>query len=133
MKFYFYLIGFMVAVLFSMPALSAGDRQRGYVDVRESSDYLILDATMSVRYNTSAEGSPYFYVNGYANSAISIIARDSEDKFFSCYIQKDSPYYNMISAIKSSLENGSRMVIYKKKATSYCEMIMYGQYSNLLD
>ena len=128
-----YRIGIIVLTLLSMPVLSAGDRKPGYVDIDETNEYLILVATMNVRYNTNAAGSPYFYVNGYANSAISIVARDSNNTFFSCYIPTDSPYYNMISAIKSSLENGSRMVIYKKKATSYCEMIMYGQYSNLLD
>lgn len=114
-------------------AFAAGYHVNGNVDVFESGTRQYMQATMSVRYNTSAAGSPYALVNGYANSSITIAGRDGENQYFSCYVLPTSPLYQAAIDVKNNADNGARIYVYKQIASGECENFSLGHYSYFQD
>jgi len=123
----------MASVLGAGTAWSAGYHLSGNVDVFTSGDRQYMQATMNVRYNTTAAGSPYALVNGYANSSITIAGRDSDGTYFSCYVSPASNLYSAALDVKNNLQDGSRLYVYKQTTSSDCENFSLGQYSYFIE
>lgn len=95
--------------------------------------YVVLDsymqANMSVRYNSTAAGTPYAYATGYAGSSVGFHGRDGENEFFSCYVPTTSPIYQAAVDIKNNLQDGSRLYVTKNAGNSECTNVFLGNYS----
>lgn len=118
-----------IAGVLSSAAMAAGYYVPGSVSIFESGTRQYMQATMNVRYNTSLAGSPYVLVNGYANSSITIAGRDSENKYFSCYVLPTSPLYAAALDVKNNADDGSRIYVYKQTSSGECENFSLGHYS----
>lgn len=110
-------------------ALAAGYHVKGNVDVHTYSTYVMMQANMSVRYNTTAAGSPYVYSAGYAGSTVSFHGRDGEYEYFSCYVYTSSPLYQAAVDIKNNLQDGSRLYVTRDINSNECSNVSLGNYS----
>jgi hypothetical protein len=114
-------------------ASAAGLSYSGNVQVFESGTRQYMQANMSVRHNTTAAGSPYVLINGYANSSVTFAGRDGNNTYFSCYVPTTSPLYTAAVDAKNNFNNGARLYIYKQLNSSECESFSLGNYSYFLD
>jgi hypothetical protein len=122
-----------ILLLSAGSASAAGLSYSGSVQVFESGTRQYMQANMSVRHNTTAAGSPYVLINGYANSSISFAGRDGDNTYFSCYVPTTSPLHAAAVDAKNNFNNGSRLYIYKQTSSSECENFSLGNYSYYLD
>lgn len=132
----FLLTGLLVsasALSMAGPTMAAGYHLPGNVDVFTSGTRQYMQATMNVRHNGSAAGSPYVLVNGYADSSITIAGRDSSGEYFACYVTPGTPLYAAALDVKNNLSNGSRIYVYKQTNSTACENFSLGQYSYFQD
>jgi hypothetical protein len=107
-------------------ALAAGYHVNGYVSIVPDS---VMQANMSVRYNTTAAGTPYVYATGYAGSYVGFFGRDSNNQYFSCYVSTTNPIYAAAVDIKNNLQDGSRLYVTKNAGNSECTNVFLGNYS----
>lgn len=119
----------LLAAALSNSVLAGGYYLTGNVDVFESGTRQYMQATMNVRHNGSAAGSPYVLVNGYANGSVTIAGRDSENQYFSCYVSPGSALYQAAIDVKNNADDGSRIYVYKQIASGECENFSLGHYS----
>lgn len=120
-------------LLTAFEASAAGYSVRGNVYVTQSGTRQYMHANMSVRHNTTASGSPYALINGYASSSVTFAGRDGDGEYFSCYVPPSSPIYAEAVDAKNNFNNGSRLYIYKQQNSSECENFSLGNYSYYLD
>ena len=92
-----------------------------------------MHASMSVRHNTSASGTPYVLANGYVNRPVSFAGRDSDNEYFSCYVLTSSSLYAAAVEVKNNFNNGGKLEIFKQQNSGQCEKFSLGNYSYLLD
>lgn len=125
------LIKFVLTVSMLIPgmAFAAGYHLTGYVDVFSYSTYAVMQGNMSVRFNTTAPGSPYIYATGYAGSTVSFHGRDSDNEYFSCYVFTSSPLYQAAVDIKNNLQDGSRLYVTRNLDSNECSNVFLGNYS----
>lgn len=114
------------AVLAPGLAFAAGYHASGNVSIIPDS---VMQANMSVRYNTSAAGSPYVYATGYAGSYVGFFGRDGDNEYFSCYVSTTNPIYQAAVDIKNNLQDGSRLYVTKNAGSSECTNVFLGNYS----
>lgn len=107
-------------------AFAAGYHASGNVYIVPDSS---MQANMSVRYNTSAAGSPYVYATGYAGSYVGFFGRDGDNEYFSCYVSTTNPIYAAAVDIKNNLQDGSRLYVTKNAGNSECTNVFLGNYS----
>ena len=131
------LIYIVLGSILFMPgfAHAAGYHVSGNVLIRQNRAMQNTDmwAQMSVRYNTSAPGSPFVYAQGYAGGGVSFWGRDSNNRSFSCYVATSSPIYNAVVDIKNNLSNGSYLYVAKTASSSVCTNVFLSQRSYFLD
>lgn len=118
-----------VSMLIPGMTFAAGYHANGNVDVHTFTSYTMMQGNMSVRYNTTAAGSPYIYATGYAGSTVSFHGRDGDNEYFSCYVNTSSPLYQAAVDIKNSLQDGSRLYVTKDNGSNECSNVFLGNYS----
>ena len=123
----------LITLLIPNLLVAAGYHVDGRVDIYETGTMHHMQATMNVRYNTSIGGSPLVYAYGYANSAITIGGRDSDNDTFICYIATSSPLYAAAVDIKNNFTNGGAIRVTREKTSSACASLFHGNYSSILD
>lgn len=119
-------IAAILAAGFSLSAAAAGYHVSGNVYISPDS---YMQGNMSVRYNTSAAGSPYVYATGYAGSHVGFFGRDGDNDYFACYVFPSSPLYQAAVDIKNNLQDGSRLYVTKSADSNECTNVFLGNYS----
>jgi hypothetical protein len=105
---------------------AAGFHSPGFVYVFPNS---FMQGTMSIRWRSTAPGSPYIYAYGYAGSDVTFLGYDSDNEYFSCYVSTANPLYQASVDIKNSLQDGSLLYVAKNPDSSECTEVFLGNYS----
>lgn len=121
------ILPLVITSLFVTPALSfaSGLHCSGYVSVSTSSTgTTYIAGTPNIRWDaTPTTVSEYIYVGGYANSTITIMARNDDGTYGSCYIPTTSPLYDDAQHMRRQNGDGLYIYTYKTSASNECRAL----------
>ena len=122
----------LALIVFAPILVQAGLSTKGYVKITENRTRATMRATMNVRHNADAPGSPYVQVYGSPGGSITISGRD--DKLsFACNVLTSSPNYEEAVSLKNNFKNGSDLYVVRRTNSTNCESFTLTNRSYYMD